>query len=82
MSRIRALMNAEISTRPFEIANRVLVPLAIMGLGSYRVWLTARSPYEEFVGVMLMIALGLLWSIFFGYVAPQPSGRGGGRRDV
>ena len=70
MSWIKNLLLTEVPLWPFRAANFVIVPLAIMIGGCLRVWATAQTPFEEFSGVVLVIAVALLWILCFGFVLP------------
>ena len=66
MANLEKLMQVNVPTWPFRIMNRCIIPLVIIGGGSWRVWQTAQTPFEEFAGVLLVMAAALLWAIGFG----------------
>lgn len=65
---MKKLLQTEIPRWPFKAANIAIVPIGIMIAGCCRVWATANTPFEEFSGVLLVIAVALLWAICFGVV--------------
>jgi hypothetical protein len=71
MSRIAKFFRAEVSLWPFQWIGAVVFPLVIMSLGSYRVWATAATPYEEMMGITANVSLTLLWSLVFGRALPD-----------
>ena len=48
----------------FKWMNFVVIPLFFLFVGLYRVWSTATTPFEEFLGVAVAVGLALLWPIF------------------
>ena len=71
MSHITRILRTAVPITPFRIANQTVIPLVIMGLGCHRNWATAQTAHEEFIGMMLVIAVAMLWAMFFGWVLPQ-----------
>ena len=50
-------------------ANLAIVPLLFMAIGSYRVWVTAKTPFEEFTGTLTVIMFAMMWAMCFGVFA-------------
>ena len=62
---MKTLAQLEVPRWPFKIANLVIFPIAILAFGSYRVWVTAATPFEEFSGILGVVTVALLWPVLF-----------------
>ena len=74
MSVFTKLARLEVPLWPFRFANLVVAPMAILAFGSYRVWRTAATPFDEFSGILAVVAVAMLWPVF-------ATSLGAGKRD-
>jgi hypothetical protein len=44
--------------------NYVVIPMLFLFAGLYRVFATASTPFEEYLGVTIAIGFALIWPIF------------------
>ena len=49
--------------------NLVVVPVLLIGAGTYRLYATATTPFEEFLGTLVVVNTALLWGLCFGLLA-------------
>lgn len=65
MSILKKTLASNVPRWPFDLANRVVIPIAIMGFGMWRTWSTAQTAFEETMGLLLSIGVALMWGTFF-----------------
>ena len=46
--------------------NRTVVPVLIIGGGTYRTFVTATSPFEQFTGTVQVVVFATMWAFCFG----------------
>lgn len=66
---VRNILSLPVPRWPFRVANRAIVPLAIMAAGLWRVWMVSPDRSTEFTGTLAVVSVALLWLLAFGYVA-------------
>ena len=71
MSTVKQILSSSVPIWPFDLANRVLIPIAIMAFGMWRTWSTAQTPFEQTVGLLLSIAVALMWGTYFAVASPH-----------
>lgn len=74
MSLIRRILWARIPRRTHEAihrwANGAIIPLAILCGGTHRVFATAATPFEEYVGIAATTSVALGWAAVFVHAVP------------